>query len=158
MSGSDDAYKGLPVFDATVEEWPHFFLKVSLYLDARDLSYVIDRESDSVAPPGETMAQKTAREMLIATRPKDDKKVKSLLINKMSKEAINLVGKEPTAFRMIEVLKSNYQSWSTNSVLIRLDKLFELKYEGSTSMTSHLSSINAAIQILKETVGISYML
>ena len=156
MSGSDDAYKGLPVFDATVEEWPHFFLKVSLYLDARDLLYIIGRDSDSIAPIGETPAQKSAREALVISRPKDDKKVKSLLINKMSKEAIDLVGKEPTAFRMIQALKSNYQSHSTNSVIIKLDRLFELKYDGSTSMMSHLSAINASIQFLKETGNLDW--
>ncbi|KAJ3344405.1 hypothetical protein HDU83_005258 [Entophlyctis luteolus] len=132
---SDEPCKGLPVFDATAESWASFYLKIKLYLESRDLLYIILREEDSIKPDGETDSARSQREKEALTRSRDDIRVRSLLVNKMSDDALKMVGNEPSAYKMIEVLRSHFMSQSAASVLLRL---------------VHVANINSAIQNLKD--------
>ncbi|HXQ39102.1 MAG TPA: hypothetical protein VN843_34200, partial [Anaerolineales bacterium] len=117
------SFKSIPTFDATMAKWPIFYLKFKTMLGSRDLLHIIERDADPVVV-GETNTQKIVREEQALNRVKNDNKVRSLFLNKMADEAVNLVGELDSAFKMVEHMKAQFQSSSAALALSRLDKLF----------------------------------
>ncbi|KAJ3334733.1 hypothetical protein HDU83_001003, partial [Entophlyctis luteolus] len=121
---------------------------------SRELSYVLEKEINCLKiPVNESIEEKRVREKGLI----DDARVRSIIVNKLSKDAFNLVGHESSAYRMITGLRDKYKSDSTASVIARLDKLFDLVYDPArTSITSHVADMVGTVQILKETGNLDW--
>ncbi|KAJ3335069.1 hypothetical protein HDU83_000644 [Entophlyctis luteolus] len=122
-----------------MDEWPQLYRKIELYLMSRELLYVLEKEINYLKiPANESIEEKRVREKGLI----DDARVCSIIVNKLSKDAFNLVGHESSAYRMITGLRDKYKSDSTASVIARLDKLFDLVYDPArTLITSHVADM-----------------
>ncbi|KAJ3104474.1 hypothetical protein HDU96_008920, partial [Phlyctochytrium bullatum] len=123
--GMAELYKSLPVFDADVARWPSFFYKLKLHLEGRDLLHIIDEEKDQ-KKAGETDDEFKAREK---ARPRNDAKVRGIIINKLSEEILPMIKDLPTAFKMVERLKKQYEATSAASRIELMDRLLDYKYQ-----------------------------
>ena len=151
---NDDSYKSLQVFEGSINKWPTFLLKFRTMLESKDLLYIIDRKDDSFGLVNESADEKATRIDQGKSRVKNDAKVRSLFINKLSEDAISLVEDLTTAFDMVQRLVSQYQSTSAASVISRLDKLLDISYKQGSEMSSHIGSINALINQIKKAGGL----
>ncbi|KAJ3335496.1 hypothetical protein HDU83_000254, partial [Entophlyctis luteolus] len=56
---SSEEYKGLPVFEGMMDEWPQFYRKIELYLMSCELSYVLEKEINYLKiPANESIEEK----------------------------------------------------------------------------------------------------
>ena len=150
----DDSYKSLPTFEGSLGKWPTFLLKFRTMLESKDLLYIIDRRDDDTPAANEG---KDAREIRVEqgkNRPKNDAKVRSLFINKLSEDALNLVEDLPTAYEMVQRLVNQYQSTSAASVISRLDKLLDIRYKAGSDMSAHIGAVNSLINQIKRAGGL----
>ena len=152
MSNQEDMLKMLSQFDAISSQWPEFEEKFHLYCRAKKIAYVIDRISDDIVIAGETSVARALREAQSKTREEDDAKAQYALISKLSKDAYSMIRGLNTCYEMIRVLRGHFHSESTSSVIANLDKLFDLSFGTSSSMTiqGHIAAINSRIYALKQ--------
>ena len=136
---SVDAYRSLEVFASKSESWPDFIFKFRIYLNAKKLHYVIEDSS-------------TSGTVATTKRNEDDFKVQSLLLNKISSEALGLIRHCTTAKEMIDTLQAQFSATSTASVLYHLDRLLDMKYDGNAA--SYLSSVNRVVKQIEDAGGI----
>ena len=141
----DDGYKLITNFEATVASWPIFKTKINAFFEARELDYILNTDllDKSTSIPLTTLAQERRR--------KDDLKVKSFLLNKLSDDAIRLVGDAKTGHEMWTRLATQYESNSMQSKISRLDRLLDMKYDSSRDVSACLGSLASQINVLKQT-------
>ena len=152
-TSASELYKALPTFDANVSKWPAFYFKLRTHLEGRELLHIIDREDDPVVP-AENDEQKKLRETQAQNRRRDDAKVRGIIVNKLSDDILPLVVDQPTAYKMVERLKSQYQSTSAASALSRLDKLLDLEFKTGQEISSHIGAVNGIINQIREAGGL----
>ena len=140
----DDGYKLIANFEATVSSWPIFKTKINAFFEARELDYIINTElTDKSSSAVPTLASEKRR--------KDDLKVKSYLLNKLSDDAIRLVGDAKTGHEMWNQLANQYESSSMQSKISRLDRLLDMKYDSAKDVSACLGSLASQINVLKQT-------
>ena len=147
-----DLLKSLPVFDATMAQWPNFRYKFELFLEGRDLLHIWESDPASVVVPStETAEQKEKREKEFRIA---DAKVKSYLTSKLSDEVVSLIRDCHTAFAMRKRLSDQFTSSSAATAMMRVDQLLDLEYKGGgTEISKHFGVINGLIQALKDSGG-----
>jgi len=152
-TSASDLYKALPTFDASVGKWPAFYFKLKVHLKGRELLHIIERESDPIVV-GETAEEKKTREAQASTRKQDDAKVRGMIVNKLSDDILPLVVDQPTAYKMVERLKSQYQSTSAASALSRLDRLLDMEFKTGQEISSHIGAVNGIINQIRDAGGL----
>ena len=148
MSSSDNGYRALNVFEGTSSLWPSFLLKFRGVVDTKDMLYLIDRKDDLVAPT-DTKEVRLQREDEALRRPKEDKVVKSLLMNKLTEDVLANISDLGTSYEMMQKLTSIYDSQSTASAMMRMDRLLDRKLQPGYPFTKLLGDINGDIQAIK---------
>ncbi|KAJ3224936.1 hypothetical protein HDU78_010803 [Chytriomyces hyalinus] len=124
-----------------------------MVVDAKDLIHIIERkDNEAVSTDDDKVAAKRLKQK--ATRVKDDKTVKSLLVNKVSKDVLFNISGLKTAFLMVEKLKSIYSSSSTASSVFRLSRALDRKISSGEPIAKILGKINADVQAIKQAGGI----
>jgi len=147
MSTEVEEFKSIPHFDRSPVNWPLFYARIELYLQSKSLGQVIEKEIDlSPLSAKSNEVDFKAREKLIL----DDLKARSYIVNKLNADAFNLIRAEKSAYSILSKLKEHYQSESASSVLVRFDKLLDLRYDSSKSLISHVAEINSQILQLKD--------
>ena len=151
---SDDQYKSLPMFDASLAHWPLFQLKFRTMLESRDLLYVVDHQVDDQIPLNESQEDRDIRIAQGIARRKNDTKVCSLFINKLSDEALSIVEDLPMAFLMVKCMREQFQSNTAASALSRLDRLLDIEYKQGSEISTHLGTVNALMNQIRNAGGI----
>jgi len=134
----DSHYKSLPAFTSGLEDWPFFKLKFSLFLEIKELLYVIQAEEKDTTATQE------------AQRKKDDLKVRSFLMNKLGNEALQLVTDSATALQMMAVLETQYASNSVQAMVSRFDRLLDMEYKGGSEISTHIATMTSLVNQLKQ--------
>ncbi|TPX40772.1 DNA-directed DNA polymerase, partial [Chytriomyces confervae] len=148
-----EGYKSLTIFDGTSDDWMSFIYKFQMVVDAKDLLHIIERKDDeAVSTDDDEVAAERLKQK--ATRAKDDKTVKSLLVNKVSKDVLFNISGLKTAYLMVEKLKSIYSSSSTASSVFRLSRALDRKISSGEPIAKILGEINADIQAIEQAGGI----
>src|ERR1700722_11073034 len=98
----DDTYKAIREYDATMAMWPTFSWRMKMFLEHKDLLYVIQQDETTAVAAGHD-AKKFQ---------KDDVKARNYISNKIKEDVIGIVKGKKTAFDMYKSLADQFESAS----------------------------------------------
>ena len=149
-SDTDKLLQALPVFDGTISNWPLFIAKFRTFLESKDLLDHVETERIPATPPtGETPIQKAAREKEQKEWNSNDAKARTYLLSKLRDDTFQSIIDCKTAYQMVNRLEKHYQSVSTSSTIVKLDKIMAMEYMDGQDINAHLGHINGLITQLK---------
>ncbi|KAJ3098923.1 hypothetical protein HK100_004992, partial [Physocladia obscura] len=142
------AYRAISNFDASLPNWPVFFLKFQTYIEGKEMIYVIDSEDD-IPMPGDSIHHKQLLEEQSKTQKKHDAIVRSYLINKIDPSVLGLIAELPTAYQMWRKLQDQFALSSAATRLTLINKLLDTRYRPGSDMATHLSSLVSVVNTIK---------
>ena len=163
-SSRSEDYRIIPLFDATLDSWPLFEYKFLTFLDGRDLLHIIEDAKavrDAYQANSSSTPKKKGDKDKVGDKEdenrrliKQDKLVKSLLVNKIKDAVLPMILECKTAGDMMDRLRSRYRSSSAGSKLRCLDKLLHRQLADDGDIITHLAGIRQECADIKAAGGL----